>query len=349
MATIEKRTGKDGDASYRVKVRLRGCPVQCASFAKLTDAKRWGQQTETAIREGRYFQTLEGRKHTLTDAIERYEAEGMAHMRTREDVRSRLVWWKAELGHVLIADVTPAAVRKSLERFASEPSRWGRSRGASTVNHMRQALAGVLTLAWREWEWIETNPMPRVRKKAEPKGRVRFLSDDERKRLLAACRGSSNADLYPAVLLALTTGGRQGETMGATWKQVDLSRATLTLETTKNGTRRTLHLVGPVLELLRTRPRRLHTDLIFPSRNTRKPVDLTAPWRTALKRAGIGDFHWHDLRHTFASYAAMNGATLPELAALMGHKTLQMVQRYAHLSQSHTARVAERVAVGLVE
>ncbi|MDA8151296.1 MAG: site-specific integrase, partial [Acidithiobacillus sp.] len=154
-------------------------------------------------------------------------------------------------------------------------------------------------------------------------------------------------DLYLAVLLALTTGGRQAETMGATWAQIDLNRATLQLEETKNGSRRALHLVGPVLELLkeRARVRRIDTDLVFPSRlHPKQPLDLRTPWETALKVADIKGFHWHDLRHTFASMAAMNGATLPELAALLGHKTLAMVQRYAHLSPAHTASLAERVA-----
>jgi integrase len=139
--------------------------------------------------------------------------------------------------------------------------------------------------------------------------------------------------------------------MAATWAQIDLSRATLGLEETKNGSRRTLHLVAPVLELLRERAkvRRIDTGLLFPSRvNPRQPVDLRQPWEKALKRAGIEGFHWHDLRHTFASYAAMNGATLPELAALLGHKTLAMVQRYAHLSPAHTAKIAERVAAQMV-
>jgi integrase len=206
--------------------------------------------------------------------------------------------------------------------------------------------------AVKEWEWLDASPMVKVGKKTEPRGRVRYLSDDERERLLAACKESTNEDLFLAVLLALTTGGRQAETMGATWKQIDLQRATLQLEETKNGSRRALHLTAPVLELLRERAkvRRIDTDLLFPSRvNPRKPVDLRQPWEQALKRAGIEDFHWHDLRHTFASYAAMNGASLPELAALLGHKTLAMVQRYAHLSPAHTAKIAERVAAQMVQ
>ncbi|MCR2831227.1 site-specific integrase [Acidithiobacillus ferrooxidans] len=346
MAAIEKRTASDGATSYRVKVRLRGQPVQSATFASLSKAKQWATQTESAIREGRHFKTSEAKRHTLAEAIERYEREKLQGMRAKDARKQHLDYWKAELGTLSLADVTPAVIKERMTRLADEPSeRTGRNRSASTLNHYRQALASVMTEAVKDWEWLEASPMVKVGKKAEPRGRVRYLSDDERERLLLACKESANDDLYLAVLLALTTGGRQAETMGASWSQVDLSRATLQLEETKNGSRRALHLVGPVLALLRARVRRIDTDLLFPSRvNPKQPVDLRQPWEKALQAAGIEAFHWHDLRHTFASMAAMNGASLPELAALLGHKTLAMVQRYAHLSPGHTAALAERVA-----
>jgi len=353
MAAIEKRTASDGSTSYRVKIRLRGHPVQSATFPSLSKAKQWAASTEAAIREGRYFQTAEAKRHTLAEAIARYEREKLGTMRAKEARKQHLDWWASELGALSLADITPAIIKERLGRLADTPSeRTGKLRSASTLNHYRQALASVMTEAVKEWEWLDASPMVKVAKKTEPRGRVRYLSDDERERLLAACKESTNEDLYLAVLLALTTGGRQAETMGATWKQIDLQRATLQLEETKNGSRRALHLTAPVLELLKERAkvRRIDTDLLFPSRvNPRKPVDLRQPWEQALKRAGIEDFHWHDLRHTFASYAAMNGASLPELAALLGHKTLAMVQRYAHLSPAHTAKIAERVAAQMVQ
>ncbi|WP_215882360.1 tyrosine-type recombinase/integrase [Acidithiobacillus thiooxidans] len=331
-----------------MKVRLRGQPVQSATFASLTKAKQWATQTESAIREGRHFKTSEAKRHTLAEAIERYEREKLQGMRAKDARKQHLDYWKAELGTLTLADVTPAVIKERMTRLADEPSeRTGRNRSASTLNHYRQALASVMTEAVKDWEWLEASPMVKVGKKAEPRGRVRYLSDDERERLLLACKESANDDLYLAVLLALTTGGRQAETMGASWSQIDLNRATLQLEETKNGSRRALHLVGPVLEMLKERAkvRRIDTGLLFPSRvNPKQPVDLRTPWENALKAAGVEGFHWHDLRHTFASMAAMNGASLPELAALLGHKTLAMVQRYAHLSPQHTASLAERVA-----
>jgi Site-specific recombinase XerD len=353
MSAIEKRTASDGSTSYRVKIRLRGHPVVSATFASLSKAKQWGTQTEAAIREGRYFQTAEAKRHTLAEAIERYERERLGDMRAKEARKQHLDYWKAELGTLSLAEVTSAVVKQKLAQLTDTPSeRTGKPRSASTLNHYRQALASVLSRAVEKWEWLEASPMHKVGRETEPRGRVRYLSDDERARLLEACKESSNPDLYLAVLLALTTGGRQAETMGATWAQIDLSRATLQLEETKNGSRRALHLTAPVLALLqeRAKVRRIDSGLLFPSKvNPKQPVDLRQPWEKALRVAGIEGFHWHDLRHTFASYAAMNGASLPELAALLGHKTLAMVQRYAHLSPAHTATLAEKVAARMVQ
>lgn len=85
--------------------------------------------------------------------------------------------------------------------------------------------------------------------------------------------------------------------------------------------------------------RRIGTDLLFPGRNPKKPVDLKKPWTTAVRKAKLMDFRFHDLRHSAASYLAMNGASTIEIAAVLGHKTLQMVKRYSHLANSHTSSV----------
>ena len=89
--------------------------------------------------------------------------------------------------------------------------------------------------------------------------------------------------------------------------------------------------------------RHVNTELVFPGNNLKKPVDLRTPFETALKRAETNDFRWHDLRHSCASYLAMNGASLAEIAEILGHKTLQMVKRYAHLSDAHTSKVVARM------
>lgn len=344
MATIEKRTTAEG-TSYRVKIRLRGQPAQTATFARLSDAKRWAEQTATAMREGRHFATTEAKRHTLNDAITRYKTEKLPRLKDAEVRAGQLAWWARELGDYALADLTPARISEAREKLSRETIRGGGLRSDATVNRYLAALSVVLGTASRSWEWMDDSPMRRVEKRKEPRGRVRFLSDDERTRLLEAVQ--DNPDLRLAVLLALTTGARRMEVMSLTWGQVDLSRRVILLEETKNGERRPLPIVGPAFDLLRERAkvRRLDTDLLFPGRvHPKQPLDLRTPWETALRKAEIENFHWHDLRHTAASYLAMNGASPQEIAAVLGHKTLQMVKRYAHLSHEHVAGVMERLA-----
>jgi integrase len=210
------------------------------------------------------------------------------------------------------------------------------------VNRYLAALSDAFTVAVKEWEWLEDSPMRKVKKPKEPRGRVRFLSEDgERPRLLKACEESSNPYLYPVVVLALSTGMRQGEIMGLTWEDVDLHQGRATLHETKNGERRVVPLSGKALELLKehSKVRRLDTNLLFPGKNPQKPIDLRAPWEAALKKAGIEDFRFHDLRHSAASYLTEAGVPLVTVAEILGHKTMQMVQRYSHVATKHKAEV----------
>ncbi len=135
-------------------------------------------------------------------------------------------------------------------------------------------------------------------------------------------------------MLALSTGARQAEIMGLRWKQIDLKAKTALLSDTKNNERRALPIVGDALALLnhRAKVRTIGDDRLFPAGGrSKKPdavADLRAPWEAALKAAEIADFHWHDLRHTCASYMAMSGVSQIEMAKLLGHRTLAMTMRY---------------------
>jgi integrase len=129
------------------------------------------------------------------------------------------------------------------------------------------------------------------------------------------------------------------------WPDVDLKRGTLTFHQTKNGERRAVPLTGQALALMgqHAKVRRLDTMLVFPNATGKRPVGIREAFEGAVERAGIVDFRFHDLRHTFASYLAMNGASLLEIAEVLGHKTLAMVKRYAHLCEAHTRGVVERM------
>ena len=364
MASIEKRVAESGSTSYRVKVRLKGFPAQSATFERLTDAKRWVQDTEAAIRDGRHFKTTEAKRHTLGELITRYLRDVMpTKPKSAVDQTRQLEWWKAQLGSYTLADVTPSLLAEYRDKLASgmlpdgsmtrqikQPN--GKSqtlpvvpRSPATMARYLAALSHAFTIACKEWAWLESNPMQRVTKPKQPQGRVRFLSDEEREALLRECKASDHPDLYTAVVLALSTGARRMELLGLRWEQVDLNRKVITLYETKNGEIRALPLVNHAHELMKERAkvRRIDTNLVFPGADADKPVLLRAPFDKALARAGILNFHWHDLRHSCASYLAMNGASLAEIAEVLGHKTLQMVKRYAHLSHAHTSKVVERM------
>lgn len=345
MALIEKRMSYDGKISYRVRIRIKGSPQESATFARLTDAKKWVQSIESAIRENRHFKVSEAKRHTLSELIDRYCFNVLPNKKSAKTQFQQLNWWKTKIGSYPLSDITPSLIAEYRDKLGREITIRGRPPSPATVVRYMAALSHTFTTAVKEWGWLDDSPMRKVTKPKEPRGRVRFLSEDERTRLLKACKKSNNTSLYPVVVLALSTGMRQGEIMSLTWDAVDLNRGRAILHETKNDERRAVPLAGHALELLKElgKVRRIDSNLLFPSKeaNPKKPMDLRAPWLATLKITGIEDFKFHDLRHSAASYLAMNGASLAEIAEVLGHKTLQMVKRYTHLSEGHTARVVE--------
>lgn len=346
MASIEERISENGKKSFRVKIRLKGNPTQSATFERLTDARKWVQDTESAIREGRHFKTTEAKRHTLAETIDRYIRDVLPQKpKSLRDQKTQLLWWKSKIGSYLLSDSTPGLIGEQRDKLANEnvSSQKGieKKRSPATVNRYLAALSHVFTIASKEWEWVEDSPLRKVKKRQEPRGRVRFLSDEERTKLLDACKESQNSYLYTVVVLALSTGARKMEILSLQWKNVDLQRNVIILEETKNGDRRVLPLSGLALELIKkhSKVRKINTDLLFSGQKPQKPIEIKKSWEAALKKAGILDFRFHDLRHSCASYLAMNGASAGEIAEVLGHRTLQMVKRYSHFSQSHTAGV----------
>lgn len=347
MASIQKRKNSSGDTSYRVQVRLKGYPPQQATFSRLTDARDWAQQTETAMKQRRFFKTAEAKRHTVADMIDRYlETLSREKPKRFKDVKSMLDWWRSELGYCILADLTTAQITEKIDALSrrTKAGRNGKEKTItpSRVNRYISAFSHACTVAYNEWEWLEQHPMKRIKKKKEPRGRVRFLDDKERGQLLDACKQANSEYLYVIVVLALSTGARRSELTNLKWKDIDLNRRVIMLHETKNDDRRVLPLSGHALELIQSlsSQRDVASEYVFAShKNPLQPWDMQSAWKFAVKRAGLKDFRFHDLRHSAASYLAMNGASLAEIAEVLGHKTLQMVKRYAHLSEAHTSRV----------
>lgn len=359
MATIDKRTATDGSISYRVRVRKQGYPTRTKSFRRKTDAQAWARQLEGKIDRGQSIPTQEAAKRTLGNAIDRYVEHVLPFKPRNKDARNvqrHLEWWKDQLGTVLLSAITSDVIGEKRDQLRSGTNQ-GKGKGKkprsnATVNRYLMALSAVLTTAAGEWNWLEKSPMAKVSKYSESRGRTRSLSDKERHELLKACRSSDSNMLYPAVVLALATGMRQGEVLGLTWDRVNLKRGTIILEETKNGERRTVPLVGhaaAVLKEYKRVHRRVGVAWVFPSKDGKKPAAIRQSWHRAVRIAELQDFRFHDLRHSAASYLAMNGATLTEIAEVLGHKTLAMVKRYSHLTEQHTASVVERMNQAVFE
>lgn len=345
MAYIEKRVSKKtGRTTFRVQVRVKGAECQSATFNRLTDAREWGRNTESAIKERRYFKTAEAKKHTVADLVDRYfEYLGQRSPKRLKDVDHLLLWWRKELGYCILADLSKALILEKVEKLAAytwkvKSTGKTRKRSPATCNRYMAALSHALSVATDEWEWLEINPMNKIKKFKEPRGRTRFLNDEEREKLLKECKASKNPILYTLMVLSMSTGARVSEVINLTWKQIHLDRNMIILDETKNGEQRALYLSSEAYSLIqqRSKIRRIDSDLVFPApNNPLKPYDFRNSWRAAIERAGIEDFVYHDLRHTAASYLAMRGASTIEIAQVLGHKTLEMVKRYAHLSNDH--------------
>src|SRR5262245_13942454 len=148
MAAIDKRLSWHGKTVYQARVRRKGQHPQVAQFPKLADARRWGEQTEAAIREGRYFPKVEAQRHTVKDMIERYQHEVLPHKRRSiiPTQKLQLQWWQQEIGDYTLADITPALLVTYRNTLAD-------GRANATVNRYFAVLSDVFTVAINEWQW----------------------------------------------------------------------------------------------------------------------------------------------------------------------------------------------------
>jgi integrase len=348
VGTIREVIKKNGDKSYHAEVRLRGFPPQRDSFRTKTDAKKWVQDTEAAIRDGRLKNHSGSRKHTVRELIDKFVVTSIpAHPIYYPKKVQLLNRWKEELGHLLLSDLSASHIAQVRDKLLLETTTKNTIRSSSTVNRYLAAFSKALSVAVKEWEWLEENPMLKISKPKEGRGRDRFLDEDEVHRLLEACRESSNRNLYAIVALAIFTGMRYGEIVKLKWIDINFDLSFITLHETKNGEKRVIPITHEVVGILQTCPSYggKQTDQVFTSRRrgtSALPMSIRKSFAKGLKVAQIENCRLHDLRHTAASHLAMNGATQGELMAILGHKSPQMTRRYAHYSQCHLRTILEK-------
>ena len=261
----------------------------------------------------------------IADLVAKYTtwSEGRKAAHTLEDEQSVLCRLRARFGDTLAGKIA----RTDLDAYLSD-----RLTTVGPARHNRDlSLLKTLFRKAVEWDYARTNPAASMRKLREPPGRVRFLTDDERSRLLTACPDR----LRTIVLLALNTGLRKGELLSLRWQDVDVKNRLLRIERSKNGDRRDIPMNQTVHDLLRAIPRRVDTPYLFANTDGAPQQYLKTTWNTAIRKAKLEDFTFHDLRHTFASTLVMNGVDIRTVQTLLGHKSITMTMRYSHLSPQH--------------
>lgn len=294
----------------------------------------------------------------MGDVIDLY----MAHYAGRDSTRTqRLTWWKAKAGAIALQDLSDDHVHAALEDLAQQRSVYFAGKDATgqpiykakkhkplapaTINRYGASLAAVLT--WTIKKRIApkgyVHPCRSIERRTENNERTRFLSDDERARLLLACKASSWPRLYVLVLMALTTGARKSELTGLRWGDIDLERGEAHVGHTKNGDPRVLPLVPAVVEQLKPLAGAATMHVFASPRRKDQPFAFEGKFTQALREAKLRGVTFHTLRHSCASSLARNGATLLEIADLLGHRQLQMTKRYSHLATGHKAALVNRV------
>jgi integrase len=250
------------------------------------------------------------------------------HKRTHQDDVKKLAWLQQFLRGRMLVEITRDEIIAIGECKRAEAS-------APTANRYLALIRSVLRKATLEWEWIDKAPQVKLYKEA--KRRVRWITPDQAKRLLAELPAHQR-DL---ALFALATGLRQSNVIHLGWDQVDLPRKTAWIPGDKAKGKEDIHvsLSELSMEVLQAQLGK-HPQSVFTYGG--KPIGQvnTKAWRSALQRVGIENFRWHDLRHTWASWLVQNGTPLYDLQEMGGWKSAEMVRRYAHLAPAQMARHA---------
>lgn len=258
--------------------------------------------------------------------------EESGHKRSLNDDRVHLRWVAPFLKNVYLSDITT----DTIERIAKKKESTGVS--PASVNRMLEVVRAILRKAHKEWGWLQIVPAVRMRK--ENNRRIRWITYQEAGRLLKELP----EHLQDATRFTLSTGLRESNVTQLKWDDVDLVRghALIHPEESKTGRAIPVPLNQDAIEILMKQEGK-NPVYVFTYQGHPVTRCNNHAWRKALKRAGIKDFRWHDLRHTWASWHVQNGTSLQELQQLGGWSSFEMVLRYAHLSSDHLKRAAERV------
>lgn len=332
MATIRKRNDR-----WHVQIRRKGSATVTRSFLTKADAQAWARQTETqADRRGlpvglKILDTL-----TVGDIMVRYRDTVSPTKRgaVREAMAMKVLL-KHAIGKVPLSALTVAKV-------AAHRDHRMRTVKPATINRELALYRHAFEVARKVWDVpLSENAFALVVKPKVLNGRSRRLEPGEWEVLRDGCRRSRNPNVLPMVEFGLETAMRRGEVLRLRWQDIEWTKRTLLIPTTKNGHARIIPLTGRALELLRQRMAVaiLGELRVFP---TTEDAVKTA-WRWVMKRAPLPDFRYHDLRHEAVSRFFELGLSIPEVALISGHRDTRMLMRYTHLRPEALAEKLARI------
>ena len=301
---------------------------QCRRSTETEDKKlavRIFDKLRGEIAEGKWFEKLPGEAYTFKDLMEKYMSEYSAVNKAKSSHKrdkSLSAHLLESFGSAYLTDISPVIISEyKVKRRAEKAS-------PRTINYELTLMGHAFNIAIKEWEWIEDNPVRRVKKDRVNNTIERWLTLDEEEKLLKF----SPSWLKDIIIFAIHTGLRQSELLDLKWSQIDFERRTMIIYEQKNGGIDTLPLNETSMEVLRNKAEHLPDDYVFPSNvNTRKGNrDLLDSFYKARERASIKNFRFHDLRHTFATRLVQRGVGIYEVQKLGRWKNTSMVMRYAH-------------------
>lgn len=345
MATLVKTPS----GTWKAVIRKTGFPTSAKTFRIKRDAEDWARRTEDEMVRGVYIQRGSAERMTVSAALNRYLAEVSPSKRpssAASDIR-RSKSLIHSLGKYSLAALTPEIIAKyrderlaGLDRKDFNGKSNPKPRAANTVRLDLALLGHMFNVAIKEWGiGLAINPVQSIRRPAPGPGRERRLSLEEQKRLFTAVEAHSNPMLGWIVRIALETGMRSSEITTLRKVQVDLDRRIVRLIETKNTQPRTVPLTLLAAEVFHqamanpTRP--VETDLIFfgePGKDgQRRAYNFNKAWIKIKAEIGLKDLRFHDLRHEAVSRFVEAGLSDQKVAAISGHKSMQMLRRYTHL------------------
>jgi integrase len=349
MVRYYKRNNKNG-TSYQARIRIKGYHEITQTFKLKSEAQAWAEPIEQQMKNGTYKETPTEISINDNQIKLVYVSDLINYFRTEiapkrysysEKYNVMYEWWEDKIGKIKVRELSASILSSCKQALITEKITVGTrttTRSNNTINKYLMCMSAVLTYAANELELIDMNPMSKIRSMSKPRKDPRFLSDEEIKAFSSGCQKHSLM-IYIFFLIALKTGGRFNEVRHLEVKDLDFLNNRVYFLNTKNKTHRAVHLDATTLGLIEKymESKKIKSGYIFA--NDKKGIQLyeiKGVLNQIIKDAGIKNFRIHDIRHTTASIMAQNGATLLEIAEVLGQKSLTVTRNYSHLTRKHT-------------